>query len=238
MQQALQKSQWPAELCGPASPKAAGTERHAFSTPAISDMGAVTAEVVVKQQGSTRLSVDHGSLITATGKKDDSQHGPVCSNTQELLVADAPQVASSHTPSHSLMGGLVHRLAGVLRSSTGQSNSVTTKAASAGRPTVSSIGDTAGSRRASLTQQFQRRASAESAISSDRGTSYTQTTSKGGRRSSITWLAAGKGGVKGGDAAAVRGLKVRMGVASGWVAANSDITRSALFKLAKGEQVM
>jgi hypothetical protein len=43
-------------------------------------------------------------------------------------------------------------------------------------------------------------------------------------------------GTSKGSAAAVRGLKVRMGVASGWVPDNCSITACALFELAKGEQ--
>jgi len=43
-------------------------------------------------------------------------------------------------------------------------------------------------------------------------------------------------GTNKGSATAVRGLKVRMGVASGWVPDNCSITACALFELSKGEQ--
>lgn len=39
-----------------------------------------------------------------------------------------------------------------------------------------------------------------------------------------------------GTKSVIRGLKVRMGVASGWVPADDEITRSALFELAQGER--
>lgn len=38
-----------------------------------------------------------------------------------------------------------------------------------------------------------------------------------------------------GTKSVIRGLKVRMGVASGWVPGDDDITKSALFELAQGE---
>lgn len=108
-------------------------------------------------------------------------------------------------------------------------------AARIGRVARSSISDTAASWSASLTQQRLRRGSLDSVISSDRETSITQAASKAGHRGGTTWMARGKTGKA--DVGILRGLKVRMGVASGWIPAGSDITRTALFEVAKGEQM-
>lgn len=245
VQQALQRSHWPAELTGPAASKD-GPERYASIASATSESSAVTAEVIIKpgagRHNPERSTLKPTALATSTGPDPDHEQEVVSSGNNAL------ERISSTTTRQTGLAGLLHLIAdlgGYRRSgSVGEleaprnpsiSQAQGRMAGRGGKPTESSVGDAGGSWSASVTQRkAQRHATCESGASSDRETSITQTPSKAGR-SSMTWMSQGKRGVPKADAGSVCGMKVRMGVASGCVPANSDITRSPLFELAKGE---
>ena len=205
----MQKSHWPAELVGPRAATPVYDEPASIASGSRED-SLVTAEVVVKQGASpSKLSAPHDKAVP---------------------VDDAEEAASSESNtldrvgSHSEVPGLLQRITNLRRGH-------------AAGEAVATTGKLVGSRAASVTTpKALRRASMESAVSSARATSVTQTIgSKTARTNSGTWVGRGKGSTKSrADGSAVRGVKVRMGVASGWVPADADITRSALFELAKG----
>lgn len=243
MQQALQKGQWPSKLGGPAVVK---SERFASNKTDVSETGPASDEEYVKQV--SNLSAEAGgSAAGLAGTRGGSQQDVGVDRTRSSSNLKASTGGSSRSESvRRMFSGLLGRI-GSKRHSSGavtvgtasqRSSSVGHSPADgiAGRATASSLGESVASRMGSLTQskQQQQWISAEPSVSADRESSAVEMASKTGRTGSVTWLIHGKGTSRKIDNAKVRGLKVRMGVVSGMLAPNSDISVSPLFELAKG----
>lgn len=114
VQQALQRSHWPAELYGSACPKSGG-ERYAASASIISELGPATAEVVLKLPGPLRRSGSHSNEVAsavAAGRQAEPEHDLVACGTPPSSATNLVDMGNQAAHNSSLVAGLVHRLRG------------------------------------------------------------------------------------------------------------------------------
>lgn len=207
VQQALQRSHWPVELAMLMALKPA-PDTSAPSASALSYTSHVTAEIVVKQQA--RQSVDSSGetgLMSVVGKP-------------------APDAA---VPQGSTMTGrvasMLHYLVGKTTAACSADDAASMTSGSTGDDSAWGHGSK-NPRSGNKPSHRTRRNSVASAVSSDRVTKASEGTG-------ITIKLKNKHAkMLSGD---VHGLRVRMGISSGWVPAGSDIRVSAVFAMAKGE---
>eukprot|EP00878_Enallax_costatus_P015458 GHUV01016192.1.p1 GENE.GHUV01016192.1~~GHUV01016192.1.p1 ORF type:complete len:446 (+),score=127.76 GHUV01016192.1:4890-6227(+) len=231
VQQALQRSQWPGDLSKP-SGSSPSPERHSSVISVYSEASHPTAEVLVRQS--------HPGPARAAAPRETARAPSTAGKVQEAEDQDnTTQSAGRMLSFTQILQYIPQRVRRNSNLTVGSNRASQPGIDAVNRQTSGPLEPAAGEapparssfEKQQKLQRLSRRLTAESDWSPSVLTSARVT-------GSVTFKRDFRGGGQKAHQSAIRGLKVRMGVASGVLPAGSDITRSALFQLAKAVSEM